>query len=55
MDENIYTVLDTIACNLADIANSLQEIAKKCPDCSHQPRREINVHVDPIISDRSDN
>lgn len=55
MGENIYTALDTIACNLADIANSLQEIAKKCPDCSRQPEQKINVMVDnQLITDHSD-
>lgn len=53
--DDICRKLDRIAAALEAIASGLNKLAEKCPDCSHQPRQEIHVHVDPIISDRSNN
>lgn len=52
--DDICRKLDRIAAALEAIASGLDKIAEKCPDCSHKPEQKINVHIDPFISDRSD-
>ncbi len=52
--DDICRKLDRIAAALEAIASGLNKLAEKCPDCSQQPEQKITVHIDPFISDRSD-
>ena len=52
--DDICRKLDRIAAALEAIASGLDKIAEKCPDCSHKPEQKINVVIDPMITDCSD-
>lgn len=52
--DDICRKLDRIAAALEAIASGLDKIAEKCPDCSHKPEQKINVVIDLMITDCSD-
>lgn len=52
--DDICRKLDRIAAALEAIASGLDKIAEKRPDCSHKPEQKINVVIDPMITDCSD-
>ena len=52
--DDICQKLDRIAEALEAIVSGVNELVKKSPDCSQQPEQKITVHIDPFISDRSD-